>query len=72
MQVRSGEDKKTWFRSDRFFHTADGWFFITREASQKGPFNTQKEAENELTLYIRHMTEDALTAPLPARMPSNH
>ncbi len=55
MLNRSGESKKTWFRSDRFFHTAEGWFFTTREATQLGPFRSQKEADNELTLYIRQM-----------------
>ncbi len=58
MLVRAGEIKKTWFRSDRFFHTDNGWFFITRENTQEGPFYSQKEAESELTLYIRHLNED--------------
>jgi hypothetical protein len=58
MLVRAGEAKKTWFRSERFFHTDEGWYFITRENTQEGPFSSHKEAENELTLYIRHLNED--------------
>lgn len=58
MNVRSGEAKKTWFRSERYFHSGDGWFFITRENTQEGPYNSHKEAENELNLYIRHLNDD--------------
>ncbi len=57
MQNRSGEQKKTWFRSERYYHTNDGWWFLTREQSQEGPFDSQKEAENELILYIRKARE---------------
>jgi len=54
MIVRSGEAERVWFRSDRFIHTAEGWYFITRENSHKGPFMSIQEAKNELLLYIRH------------------
>ena len=57
MAVRSGEAERAWFRSDRFIHTADGWYFITRENSQEGPFRSIQEAQNELMLYIRHSNE---------------
>ena len=55
MQVRTGEDRKSWFRSDRFYHTDDGWWFQTREHTELGPFNSHKEAESELCLYIRRL-----------------
>jgi hypothetical protein len=55
MEKRVGEEKKTWFRSERYYHTNDGWWFLTREKSEKGPFDSQLEAENELILYIRKM-----------------
>ncbi len=58
MLVRAGESKKTWFRSDRFFHAENGWFFVTRENTQKGPFDSHSEAERELNLYIRHQNKD--------------
>ncbi len=52
-KCRSGEEDKTWFRSDRIFHTPQGWFFLARDNEQKGPFPTQKDAEAELLLFIR-------------------
>lgn len=53
MEFRAGEDAKSWFRSDRFYHTGDGWWFQTRENLEQGPFRSHKEAEQELCLYIR-------------------
>ena len=55
MQVRRGENDKTWFRSDRFLRTETGWFFLTREHTQEGPFLSREEAERELNYYIGHM-----------------
>ncbi|MEE4244175.1 MAG: DUF6316 family protein [Kangiellaceae bacterium] len=60
MSARLGENNKVWFRSERFFHTEDGWFFITREERQLGPFGTQQEAEHELIQYIRELNDDLL------------
>ncbi|OZG72839.1 hypothetical protein BTA51_12740 [Hahella sp. CCB-MM4] len=57
MTVRSGEAERPWFRSDRFIHTADGWYFVTRENTQEGPFSSIREANNELSLYIRYANE---------------
>lgn len=53
MRTRSGEPMKPWFRSERYYHTNDGWWFLTRENTEEGPFVSQLEAENELTYYIR-------------------
>jgi len=52
MNVRIGENTKTWFRSDRFLHINDKWYFITREQTQEGPFDSREEAERELYYYI--------------------
>ncbi|WP_250656387.1 DUF6316 family protein [Alkalimarinus coralli] len=57
MAVRSGEKIKTWFRSDRFLCVNEKWFFITRELTQEGPFDSRGEAELELNLYIRHVND---------------
>ncbi len=57
MNVRGGEDNKNWFRSDRMLHVNENWYFVTRENTQEGPFSSRNEAENELTLYIRHANE---------------
>jgi len=53
MRTRAGENSRPWFRSERYYHTGDGWWFTTRENSELGPFSSQKEAESELILYIR-------------------
>lgn len=58
MAVRAGEKIKTWFRGDRFLCVNEKWFFITRELTQEGPFDSRGEAELELNLYIRHVNDD--------------
>ncbi len=57
MRVRTGEARRPWFRSERYYHTNDGWWFLTRENTEKGPFTSQYEAENELILYIRQINQ---------------
>ena len=59
MDVRTGEADKRWFRSERFTHVNDEWFFTTREFTEEGPFSSKQDAEMELLLYIRH-ANDAL------------
>ncbi len=55
MRTRTGEAARPWFRSERFYHTGDGWWLMTREKDELGPFISQTEAENELVLYIRQI-----------------
>jgi len=55
MNLRHGEKQHTWYRSDRFYHTADGWWFSTREHTELEPFISEKDAEAELFLYIRQI-----------------
>jgi hypothetical protein len=43
--VRSGENRRVWFRTNRFFSVADGWYFTTREAMEVGPYVTRADAE---------------------------
>jgi len=57
MSVRTGETNKRWFRSERFLHVNDEWFFSTRELTEEGPFLTKQDAEMELLLYIRHAND---------------
>lgn len=57
MTVRSGETENAWYRSERYIHTSEGWYFITRENTQEGPFRTMQEAENQLTQYIRQASQ---------------
>lgn len=56
-KVRRGEDDKTHFRSNRVVVMNGRYYFMTRENTQEGPFDTRLEAENELNLYIRHMND---------------
>jgi hypothetical protein len=57
MSVRIGETDKRWFRSGRFTHVNNKWFFTTREFTEEGPFASKQEAEMELLLYIRHAND---------------
>ena len=56
MHVRTGENEKTWFRTERYLHTEDGWYFLTREQTQEGPYRSKEEAARELNYYIRYMS----------------
>ncbi len=55
MTNRSGEQSKPWFRCERYYHTAEGWWFQTREDTELGPFESEHDAEMELCLYVRDM-----------------
>ena len=55
--IRTGEDDKTHFRSDRVVVMNGRYFFMTRENTQEGPFDSRLDAERELNLYIRHMND---------------
>lgn len=55
LAVRTGEHEKTWFRTDRYLRTDKGWYFLTREHTQEGPFDSKNEAEKELMYYIGYM-----------------
>lgn len=60
MDVRSGESDKNWFRSERFMHVNNKWYYVTREFTQEGPFESKADAERELHLYIRYETDELL------------
>ncbi|MFO7529115.1 MAG: DUF6316 family protein [Marinobacter sp.] len=59
MDVRKGEQERHWFRSKRFEVINGQWYFQTREGTMEGPFDSMKEAQMELLLYLRH-ADDAL------------
>ncbi|SDW93441.1 DUF6316 family protein [Marinobacter mobilis] len=54
MDVRHGEESRSWFRSSRFVCVNGQYFYQTREGSTEGPFDSAKEAEMDLLLYLRH------------------
>ncbi|WP_370981343.1 DUF6316 family protein [Agaribacterium sp. ZY112] len=55
VQLRSGEEDKTWFRSERFFTVDTGVYFSTREGTEVGPFPSHESANRGLDLYIKAM-----------------
>jgi len=55
MRIRHGEGVRPWFRTERYYHTNDGWWFLTREKTEEGPFVSQLEAESELYMYIKRL-----------------
>jgi len=52
-------DKKAWFRSQRFFSEGNKWYFTTRENTIEGPFDSREDAEQELMMYLRNLRERA-------------
>lgn len=50
--VRSGEEQRRHFRSDRVFKSDGFWHFTTREKKHIGPFATPDEAHDELARYV--------------------
>lgn len=49
---REGESPKSVFRTDRFCMINGGWYFVTREQTQEGPFNTKGAAQLAVQEYI--------------------
>lgn len=51
---RKGETEQTMhFRTDRFVHNEEKWFYETREGTTEGPFRTHPEAEEHLRNYVK-------------------
>lgn len=62
MNVRQGEQEKSWYRSDRFFRVNGDWYFSTREKVDVGPFDSKERAGKGLSLFIDSMQQ---TTPAP-------
>jgi pimeloyl-ACP methyl ester carboxylesterase len=50
--VRSGEELRRHFRSDRVFKSDGSWHFTTREQKRIGPFASPDEAHHALARYV--------------------
>ena len=51
---RKGEaDAGPRFRTDRFIHNGEKWYYETREGTTEGPFRTRPEAEEHLRNYVK-------------------
>ena len=46
---------RTRFRTERLLEDGGKWFFLTREGSVEGPFESEKDALEQLEVYIRLM-----------------
>lgn len=57
--VRSGEQLRRHFRSDRVFKADGLWHFTTREHSRLGPFRTADEAKAALARYVAALADAA-------------
>ncbi|SFM01887.1 hypothetical protein SAMN04487963_1042 [Marinobacter zhejiangensis] len=57
MDMRQGEEPKSWFRSSRFVSVNGQFFYQTREGTTEGPFDSQNEAAMDLLLYLRHVED---------------
>ena len=58
--LRKGESTpQTRFRANRFFHSMEQWYFITRESTVEGPFEHRDEAEEMLNAYLDELETTA-------------
>ncbi|EKF73067.1 thiolase [Alcanivorax hongdengensis A-11-3] len=67
---KEDEQKKLWFRSDRFFNEGGKWYFSTREETVEGPFDSRADAEQELMMYIRDIKARESFGLKPTRKPA--
>ena len=49
---RVGENEHHPFRSERFYHANNSWYFLIRGGNAKGPFDNRPDAEKALHQYI--------------------
>lgn len=54
-RATDGVQSKFFFQMDRFVQQSGEWFYMTREGSERGPFDTRGDAQGDLIGYIRHM-----------------
>ncbi len=58
MQNRKGESqRKSWYRSERYFRSGNNWYFATREKWDIGPFKAREEAELAVSRYLKAIQE---------------
>lgn len=59
---------KTWYRSERFMENNGRWFFVTREGTTQGPFDSRWDAEQMLEKYIEVEDSGMLTEDFSAEL----
>ncbi len=53
---RAGEQKRSWFRSDRVFHADGGWYLTMRNEERMGPFASREAAAEHLAGLLSEVT----------------
>ena len=49
---RAGEERRSYFRSDRVFASDGDWFFSTRDGDRVGPFSAREDASQALAGFM--------------------
>lgn len=50
---RNETESKAWYRSQRFIEHDGKWFFLTREGSTEGPFESKQDAMEQLEKWVK-------------------
>jgi len=63
VNLREGEIRKTWFRTERFYSINGEWYLSLRNGETAGPFDTKADAEIELLFFLRdnHLVSETST-----------
>ena len=48
-----GPVSRTQFRTERVVHDNNSWYFLTREGTVEGPFDSKRDAQEHLEVYVR-------------------
>ena len=62
------DTNRSWFRSDRLVEEAGQWYFLTREGTVEGPYDSKVEAMEKINLYARVMEAHLLSAETEAAL----
>lgn len=55
MYCRAGEMTPPIYRTDRLYQVDGRWYFVTREKTREGPYNSQMDASQGIDRYIARM-----------------
>lgn len=53
---RAGETTTPSFRTDRFLEVDGRWYFVTRERTREGPYESRADAGREARRYIARVS----------------
>ena len=57
-KMRKGDtEPHSRFRENRFFHSMEEWYFVTREGTVEGPYEHRAAAEENLEIYLRNVNK---------------